>query len=59
MENVKRNVMAVASLTERLLRDPEEYSLDKKIDDLAFCVEDNVLSAEEAIRLAIKYVRVI
>lgn len=59
MENVKRNVMAIASLTERLLRDPDDYPLDKKIDDLAFCVEDNLLTAEEAIRLAVKYVRVI
>lgn len=57
MGNVKRNVFAIASLVERLLRDNEDYPIDKKIDDLAFCVEDNVLDAEEAIRLALKYIR--
>lgn len=55
--NIKRNVLAIASITERLLRDPNEYPADKKIDDLSWLVEEHILDVEEAIRLALKYIR--
>lgn len=52
----RRNVLTLADVIERLLRDADDYETEKKIDDLVFCVEEHILTMEEALQLAVRYI---